>query len=121
MALFAGAPFTQADQVALDTAIGPGSTRWIRISGVVILAPTITSLLRAVPVVRVHRENSGPSAPGDLRELPVEVMAAAAHPALDKALDSALNAVPPVPCFPLLFGLGVDQRMSSSKSFTSVL
>ena len=61
------------------------------------------------------------AAPGELRELAVEVMAAAAHPALDKALDSALNAVPPVPCLPLLLGLGVDQRMSSSKSFTSVL
>ena len=48
-------------------------------------------------------------------------MAAAAHPTLDKALDSALNAVPLVPCLPLLLGLGMDQRMSSSKSFTSVL
>ena len=111
MVLFAGYPFTQADQVALDTAIGaPASTRWIRISGVVILAPTITSLLRAVPVVRVHRENSGPSAPRDLRELPAEVPSTTAHSALDKALNSALNAVPPVPCLPLLLGLGVDQR-----------
>ena len=36
-------------------------------------------------------------------------MAAAAHPALDKALNSTLNAAPPVPCLPLLLGLGVDQ------------
>ena len=48
-------------------------------------------------------------------------MAAAAHPALDKALDSPLNAVPPVPRFPLLLGLGVDQRKSSFKSPASEL
>ena len=29
---------------------------------------------------------------------------------MDKALDSTLNAVPPVPCFPLLLGFAVDQR-----------
>ena len=40
-------------------------------------------------------------------------MPPAARPALDKALDSALNAVPPVPRFPLLLGFAVDQRMSS--------
>ena len=45
-------------------------------------------------------------------------MAAATHPALDKVLNSALNAVPPVPCLPLLLGLGMDQRISSSRSFT---
>ena len=59
---------------------------------------------------------------GDVaRELPAEVMAAAAHPTLDKALDSALNAVPPVPCLPLLLGFAVDQRKSSFISLTSVL
>ena len=45
----------------------------------------------------------------------------AAHSALDQALDSSLNAVPPVPCLPLLLRLGVDQRNSSFKSTTSAL
>ena len=48
-------------------------------------------------------------------------MAATAHPALDKALDSALNAVPLVPRFPLLIGFAVDQRMSSFISLTTAL
>ena len=48
-------------------------------------------------------------------------MAAAAHPALDKTLNSTLSAAPPVPCLPLLLGLGVDQRISSFKSFTRAL
>ena len=43
-------------------------------------------------------------------KLPAEVMAATACSALDKALDSTLNAVPQVPCLLLLLGLGVDQR-----------
>ena len=41
--------------------------------------------------------------------------------ALDQTLNSPLNAVPPLSCFPLLLGLGVDQRKSSSKSLTSAL
>ena len=56
-----------------------------------------------------------------LRELPAEVPAATAHPALDKALNSTLNAVPPVPRFPLLLGFAVDQRMSSFISLTTAL
>ena len=56
-----------------------------------------------------------------LRELPAEVMAATARPALDKTFDSALNAVPPVPRFPLLLGFAVDQRMSSFISLTTAL
>ena len=52
---------------------------------------------------------------------PVEVMAAATHPALDKTLNFTLNAAAPVPCLPLLLGLGVDQRISSFKSFRNVL
>ena len=48
-------------------------------------------------------------------------MAATARSALDKALDSTLNAVPQVPCLPLLLGLGVDQRMSSVKSLPRAL
>ena len=55
------------------------------------------------------------------RELAAEVPAAAAHSALDKALDSTLNAVPPVPCFPLLLGFAVDQRMSSFISLATAL
>ena len=56
-----------------------------------------------------------------LRELPAEVPAAAAHSALNKALNSTLNAVPPAPCFPLLLGFAVDQRMSSVKSLPRAL
>ena len=56
-----------------------------------------------------------------LRELPAEVPAATAHPALDKALNSTLNAVPPVPRFPLQLGFAVDQRMSSFISLTTAL
>ena len=52
-----------------------------------------------------------------LGELPAEVPAATAHPALDKALDSTVNA-PPLRCLPLLLGFAVDQRMSSVKSFS---
>ena len=58
---------------------------------------------------------------GAAEKLPAEVPAAAAHSALDKALDSTLNAVPPVPCFPLLLGFAVDQRMSSVKSLPRAL
>ena len=54
-------------------------------------------------------------------KLPAEVMAATARSALDKALDSTLNAVPQVPYLPLLLGLGVDQRMSSVKSLPRAL
>ena len=55
------------------------------------------------------------------RELPLEVPAATARPALDQALDSPRNPVPPSPGIPLLLGLGVDYRKSSSISLTTVL
>ena len=55
------------------------------------------------------------------RELAAEVPVAAARPALDKALDSTLNAVPPVPRFPLLLGFAMDQRMSSFISLATAL
>ena len=55
------------------------------------------------------------------RELPFEVPAATARPALDQALDSPRNPVPPSPGIPLLLGLGVDYRKSSSISLTTVL
>ena len=48
-------------------------------------------------------------------------MPPAARPALDKVLDSTLNAVPSVPRFPLLLGFAVDQRMSSFISLTTAL
>ena len=54
-------------------------------------------------------------------KLAAGAMPPTAHPALDKALDSTLNAVPLVPCFPLLFGFAVDQRMSSFISLTTAL
>ena len=44
-----------------------------------------------------------------MRELPVEVMPPAAPCALNKALNSPLHAVWPVPVLPLLLSLGVDQ------------
>ena len=50
---------------------------------------------------------------------PTKVPAATAHSVLDQALNSTLNPVPPVSCFPFLLGLDVDQRMSSFISLTT--
>ena len=62
-----------------------------------------------------------PPRPLSKTKLAARAMPPAARPALDKALDSALNAVPPVPCFPLLLGFAMDQRMGSFISLTTAL
>ena len=55
-------------------------------------------------------------------KLPAEVPTAAARPALlDQVLDSPRNPVPPIPGIPLLLGLGVDYRKSSSISRATAL